>query len=60
MGNIALVLQIAAIVCFLMAWWAKPIPKDSPKRWEWMGVALLVLSLMLVGINVAIHAIGRG
>jgi hypothetical protein len=59
MGSIALVLQIIAIICLVIAWDGRPLPKDRPKRWEFMGYALLVLSFMLVGLNVAIHAIGH-
>ena len=60
-GNFALILQLLALVCFVIAWWATPVPKDKPKRWEFMGFALLVLSFMIVGISISIglHAVGR-
>lgn len=45
-----LVLQIIALVCFLIAWLGVALPASKPLGWGWFGLFLWLLSLMLGGI----------
>lgn len=53
MGNLTLILQILALVCFLISWLGVPVPTGRPLVWGWFGLFLWLLSLMLGGI--ALH-----
>jgi hypothetical protein len=48
-----LVIQVIALVCFLIAWLGIPIPASRPLAWGWFGLFLWLLSLMLGGF--ALH-----
>lgn len=55
MSIVPLLLQITALVCFLIAFFNGQVPKTAPKSWGWMGLFLWLLSLMLGGA-VVLHA----
>ncbi len=55
MNFLPLVLQIAALVCFLFAftgWFAGPAPRPV---WGWLGLFFWLLSLMITG---GLHSTG--
>jgi hypothetical protein len=51
MNIVPLFLQIAALVCFIMAFLGVAAPKSRPLNWEACGLLLWLLSLMISGIQ---------
>jgi len=61
MHDLTLVLQIIAAVCFFIGWVNWQLPSSPRPAWNWMcgGFFWLLLSFMVAGFDVAIHAVGR-
>jgi len=52
-----LILQILALVCFIVAALGMSAPASRPIGWGWVGLFLWLLSLMLGGVSIhpAVH-----
>jgi hypothetical protein len=50
MRDLTLVLQIIALVCFIVSWLNLPVPSAKPLNWLAFGLFLWLLSLMLGGV----------
>lgn len=58
MHNLALILQIFALICFFISGMNWQIPQTKPLNWFSFAWFFVVLSFMLSGISFAIHAVG--
>ena len=61
MGNLVLILQVIALVCFFIGWMAWQVPGPPRRAFNWTtgGFFWLLLSLMIGGFGIALHTVGR-